>query len=204
MGLFTSRKKNESLKVTPQGDRMHRLGAVAPVLTAREAFSAILPYVTALGTPRRLYLVLSGEDLDMTGRAAEWGFHFIFPNDQREAIFTVIGGERSPQQDSAVVIEKITTWPPAGSTQEAMLQFQGPAARLIVEQQWADRVERLPGLPEGFVDSDHAMITLQQTGADLHLGGGVVKLKGRTPPGAYPVWEVVTGFEVLHTPFLDR
>ncbi len=205
MGLFSGKKlKTATAPQHLSGETVHKLGAVAPLLTAREAYSAVLPYVNALGSSRRMYLVLSGADLELSGRAAEWSFHFIYPNDQREAVFTLVGAHRSPLSETSVVVESVTPWPPPGSTQEAMLQFQGTAARLIVEQQWADRVERLPGLPEQFVDSTEAMIAIAETGADIHLGGGIVKLKGRTPPGAYPVWEVVTGFEILHTPFLVR
>lgn len=192
------------MQTSPTGERVHPIAVSTTGMSAREAFAELGPFLSALGSSRRLFLVLSGAYLDANGRASEWQFHFIYPNDQREAIFTVALGQVSPIPGGGAVIEKVVAWPPAGSTQEAMLQFQGPAARLIVEQQWVDRVERLPGLPEQFIDSSTALETIQRTGVDLQLGGGTTKLKGRTPPGGYPVWEIVTGFEVLHTPFLER
>ena len=206
MGLFTGRKQ----KATPPpetmvaGNRTYSLGPSPQSITAREAFAAVTPYIEATGVNRRLFLVLSGANLNDGGRADEWSFHYIFPNDQCETVYTVAVGSSSPIEGCAALIEDVTPWPPPGSTQEAMLQFQGPAARLIVEQQWTDRIERLPGLPEHFVDSTVAMQLMREKGTDLQLDGNSVKLKGRTPPGGYPVWEMMTGFEVLRTPFTQH
>ncbi len=206
MGLFTGRKQKES---APQpamagGERVYSLGPTPQSITAREAFAAVTPYVEATGASRRLFLILSGANLNEEGRADEWQFHYIFPNDQCETVYTVMVGAGSPVAGCAALIEVVTPWPPPGSTQEAMLQFQGPAARLVVEQQWTDRIERLPGLPEQFVDSTVAVALMKEKGSDLQLDGESVRLKGRTPPGGYPVWEMMTGFEVLRTPFTQH
>jgi hypothetical protein len=144
--------------------------------------------------------VLSGVELSIDGTAGEWQFHYIYPNAQMEAVVSVLTAPNSPIAGSAAIVESVTSWPEPGSVQESMLQTQGVAARLIVEEQWNDRVQRLPGLPERFIDSTDAMASFGQTGVDLPQGS-VLKLKGRTPPGGSAVWEFVSGFHVLHTPF---
>jgi hypothetical protein len=204
MALFTRKHKETPAALPVSGQRTYSLGPSPATISAGEAFAQAQPIAHAVATNRRLFLVLAGSELDPTGRAAEWQFHYIYPNDHLEAIITVFTPTRSPVAGAAAITESLTKWPPVGSVQETMLQFQGPAARLIVEQQWNDRLERLPGLPEVFVDSVEAMETFAATGADLDITGTGTKLKGRTPPGAYPVWEITTGFNILQTPFSPR
>ncbi len=204
MALFTRKNKEQPAASPVSGQRTYSLGPSALAITAGEAFSQAQPIAHAVAANRRLFLILAGADLDATGRAAEWQFHYIYPNDHLEAVITVFTPNQSPVPGSAAITESLTKWPPVGSVQETMLQYQGPAARLIVEQQWNDRLERLPGLPEVFVDSPEAMEAFATTGADLDITGNGTKLKGRTPPGAYPVWEITTGFNILQTPFSPR
>jgi hypothetical protein len=205
MALFTSKKRKDALASAPVGgERLYSLGPSPAVISALEAFEQARPIAHAIAASHRLFLVLSGSDLDETGRAGEWQFHYIYSDEHVEAVITVFTEPRSPLAGAAAINETVTKWPPAGSVQETMLQFQGPAARLIVEQQWNDRLERLPGLPETFVDSTLAMATFVESGADIDIQHGGVKLKGRTPPGAYPVWEITSGFNVLQTPFSPR
>jgi hypothetical protein len=202
MPLFSGRKRKETAPVSSAtgGERMYSLATTVPVMGACEAFSYAQPLAHAVANNRRLFLVLAGNEVDDFGRSTEWQFHYIYPEEHVEAIVTVMTAQISPIAGSAAIVETVTAWPPPGSVQQTMLQFQGPAARLIVEQQWNDRLDRLPGLPEEFIDSTVAMDTFRNTGADLRLGGGI-KLKGRTPPGGAAVWEALCGFEVLHTPF---
>ena len=205
MALFTRKSKEEPAPTTSMaGERLFTFTAPPRSLGAMEAFVQAQQLAQSLGTNRRLFLVLSGDDVDGSGRSGEWQFHYIYPADQVEAVMTVFATHTSPVEGSGSISQVVTSWPPVGSVQETMLQFQGPAARLIVEQQWNDRLERLPGLPEVFVDSVDAMAAFKATGADLDIGSVASKLKGRTPPGAYPVWEITTGFSVLQTPFSPR
>jgi hypothetical protein len=205
MSLFTSKKRKDAPTPSPvSGERLYSLGPSPAVISALEAFEQARPIAHAIASSHRLFLVLSGADLDESGRAGEWQFHYIFSDEHVEAIITVLTEPHSPLAGAAAISETVTKWPPAGSVQETMLQYQGPAARLIVEQQWNDRLERLPGLPETFVDSTFAMSTFVDSGADIDVQHTGAKLKGRTPPGAYPVWELATGFTVLQTPFSPR
>jgi hypothetical protein len=201
MALFTRKNKEVAPAAPVSGQRTYSLGLSALAISAAEAFAHAQPIAHSVGASRRLFLVLAGAGLDGTGRAAEWQFHYIYPADHLEAVITVVTPSCSPVSGSAAMTETLTKWPPVGSVQETMLQYQGPAARLIVEQQWNDRLERLPGLPEVFTDSIEAMETFISTGADLDIAGTATKMKGRTPPGAYPVWEITTGFNILQTPF---
>jgi hypothetical protein len=205
MALFTSKKRKEApVSVPVGGERLYSLGPSPAVISAIEAFEQARTVAHSIANNHRLFLVLSGSDLDASGRAGEWQFHYIYPDEHVEAIISVLTEPHSPLAGAAAINETVTKWPPAGSVQETMLQYQGPAARLIVEQQWNDRLDRLPGLPEVFVDSTLAMSTFVGSGADIDVQHGGAKLKGRTPPGAYPVWEMTTGFNVLQTPFAPR
>jgi hypothetical protein len=204
MALFTRKSKETSPDTATPGDRMFTFAAPPRAISAMEAFVQAQQIAHAVSSNRRLFLVLSGDDVDASGRSGEWQFHYIYPDDHVEAVITVYSVDASPIAGSGAINQSLSKWPPVGSVQETMLQFQGPAARLIVEQQWNDRLDRLPGLPEVFVDSVDAMASFMATGADLENNGVASKLKGRTPPGAYPVWEIATGFNVLQTPFSPR
>jgi hypothetical protein len=204
MALFTRKSKESVAPSNEAGDMLFTFAAPPRSLSAMEAFVQAQQIAHGISANRRLFLVLSGDDVDQSGRSGEWEFHYIYPADQLEAVIKVSAVHRSSIEGSGTIQRSITKWPPVGSVQETMLQFQGPAARLIVEQQWNDRLERLPGLPEIFVDSVDAMAAFVATGADLDTSKSASKLKGRTPPGAYPVWEITTGFQVLQTPFSPR
>jgi hypothetical protein len=202
MALFSKRRSAEPAHPAPAGGRrVYSLGASPARVSAVEAFTQASVVAHAVAPDWRLFLVLSGQDFSADGRAGEWQFHYIYPQEHVEAVISVFTPPHSPVQGSAAIVESVTPWPEPGSVQESMLQSQGVAARLIVEEQWNDRVARLPGLPEHFVDSTHAMAAFNKIGVDLPQGGSGLKLKGRTPPGGAAVWELVTGFHVLHSPF---
>ena len=205
MPMFTTKKAKREADV-PRGpigsvEQIHPLVAVPPLMSAGDAARFAFPISCRLANNRRLFLVLAGNDVDNSGRCDEWSFHYVYPDDHCESVITITSARRSPTPGTAAAREKVTPWPAPGSPQEAMVLFQGPTARIIVEQQWADRLERLPGLPDMFIDSTDAADAVHATGADLAQGGGGIRMKGRTPPGRLPVWEIVAGFETYHTPF---
>jgi len=205
MSLFTSRKARQEPASAPRPtgalDRVHPVGALPTAMAAGDAARMAMPIAHQYASNLRLFLVLSGPDLNAAGRAGEWQFHYVYPDEHCESILTVYNEASSPYPGQAVVREQVTPWPPPGSPQEAMLLFQGTTAKLIIEEQWADRLERLPGLPEAFIDSTDAMAAVKSLGVDMALGGAGSKMKGRTPPGRHPVWEIVNGVAVYHTPF---
>ena len=182
-------------------EQIHPLTSVPPLMSACDAARFAFPISRRVAVNRRLFLVLAGHDLEPQGRCDEWSFHYVYPDEHCESVITVTSARRSPTPGHAAAFEKITPWPAPGSPQEAMVLFQGPTARIIVEQQWADRLERLPGLPDAFIDSTDAAAAVLAMGADLAQGGSGIRMKGRTPPGRLPVWEMVAGFETYHTPF---
>lgn len=205
MTLFTRKRKAEqqTLASLVGGvvDRVHPIASAPLAMSAGDAARHALPIAHQYASNVRLFLVLSGAGLDLTGRCGEWQFHFVYPDNKCESILTVASANRSPVPGTPTVREEITPWPPPGSTQEAMLLYQGTTAKLIIEEQWMDRLQRLPGLPESFIDSTDAIAAVHSLGVDMELGGTNAKMKGRTPPGRSPVWEIVDGVAVYHTPF---
>jgi hypothetical protein len=202
MTLFHKRRHDSTDSgPRPAGEKLYSLGTAPDVVSALDAFSQAKIVAHAIAPVRRMFLVLSGENFRADGTGGEWQFHYIYPDERVEAVVSVLTPPHSPIAGSAAILESITPWPSPGSVQENMLQSQGPAARLVVEQQWNDRLDRLPGLPESFIDSTRAIDLIVANGLDLPSNSTGLKLKGRTPPGGYPVWELSTGFENAKTPF---
>lgn len=182
---------------------VHVVGPVTVPLTARQCFELAEPLAGGQGHEPRLILVRSGTDLDPDGVAGTWLFDFVYPDDRAEGNVTVHVGSHPDHPQQIVVAGGRSPWPAPGSPEEAMLLYQGPTARIIVEQQWADRLERLPGLPGRFVDSTAAMRELRQQGAAwLDEQGLSPTLKGRTLPGGQAVWELALASGVYRTSFV--
>jgi hypothetical protein len=204
MTLFHKRRQDNTASGAgsrPAGEKIYSLGSAPDAVSALDAFSQAKIVAHAIAPNRRMFLVLSGQEFAADGTGAEWQFHYIYPDERVEAVVAVLTPPHSPIAGSAAIVETITPWPSPGSVQENMLQSQGPAARLVVEQQWNDRLDRLPGLPETFIDSPRAVEMIMNGGLDIGQNNSGLKLKGRTPPGGYPVWELSTGFENAKTPF---
>lgn len=179
------------------------VGPTTVPLTARQCFELVEPVATGLGREPRLILVRSGTDLDPDGVAGTWNFNFVYPDERAEGDFSVHVGSHPDHPQQVVVSGGRTPWPAPGSPEEAMLLYQGPTARIIVEQQWADRLERLPGLPSRFVDSTAAMRELRQQGAAwLDEQGLSPTLKGRTLPGGACIWELALASGLYRTSFV--
>jgi hypothetical protein len=201
MALF-SRKKSAPVATTDTGSRARVIGPIGQPLSARQAFEIIEPLANRQNTSRRLILVLSGTDLDLDGRAGTWQFLFVYPDEQAEATYTLHVGSHEDHRDEVVVTSEVKPFPEPGSPQEAMLLYQGPTARLIVEQQWADRLERLPGLPERFIDSTMALRDLRNMGASWDPTMLSPVLKGRTLPGGQTMWELTLSSGIFRSRFV--
>lgn len=177
-------------------ERSSTLDIVNQPLSAVEAFDVAGPRTDRYGRYPRLFLVLSG-DVNPSGLATEWEFHYIFPEAHAEGIFTVRAG------GSVVVpelLESITPYPAPGTPEHVMLASGGGYMANIVETAWQARLERIERLPVPFVDSTVAVHELMKK-ANGFFAGGPMRLKGRTPPGVAAVWEASTASEIVHTPF---
>jgi hypothetical protein len=199
MGLF-SRKKSAPMALINDAARV--IGPTTEPLSARQGLQIVEKFANAQSVTRRLILVLSGTDLQRNGTANTWQYLFVYPEERAEATFSLHNGSHGDHKNETVVFGEITPWPTPGSPQESMLLHQGPTARIIVEQQWADRLDRLPGLPERFIDSPMALRQLMEAGANWDHSMLSPAMKGRTLPGNQAVWELTLGEGIFRTRFV--
>lgn len=177
-------------------ERTSVLNIVNQPLSAAEAFDVVGGSVAPYGRFPRLFLVLSG-DVNPSGLATEWEFHYIFPEVHAEGIFTVRAGGNVIHPE---LREAITPYPAPGTPEHLMLASGGGYMSNIVETAWQARLERIAALPTPFRDSTIAVHELMKQATGF-FAGGPMRLKGRTPPGVSAVWEASTAMEIVHTPF---
>lgn len=201
MALF-SRKKHLDTTTAASGPVISVLGPTTGPMTARQGMEVIESLVNRQSATRRLILVLSGTDLDHDGRAATWQYLFVYPDDRTEASFTLHCGSHPAHPSEDVVASDVVPFPAPGSPQESMMLYQGPTARIIIEQQWNDRLERLPGLHERFIDSPMALRELRTMGASWDPKVLSPVLKGRTLPGGQTVWELTLSTGIYRSRFV--
>ena len=201
--MFGSKRKRQSRteEVSPGAleslDRVDLLDVANTPLTAVEAFAAVRPTAERYGDDARMYLVLSAE-VNPTGLASSWEFHYLFPERHAEGRFIVCTGSTSTT-GQAELHSIVMPFPQPGTPEHTMIQ-SGGYMYTIVEQAWQARLERILGLPTAFHDSTVAVDEMKQAGHPL-FSGGALRLKGRTLPSGVAVWEAVTPTEIIHTPF---
>jgi hypothetical protein len=182
-------------------DRVDPVESANIPLSAVEAFALVRPIAEQYGDDARMYLVLSA-DVNPSGLAPTWEFHYIYQERHAEGRFTSRTGAASTSGE-AQVHTVVTPFPVPGTPEHTMVQSGGYMIT-IVEQAWQARLDRIMGLPTEFHDSTEAVEEMKQQGHPL-FSGGPLRMKGRTLPSGSSVWEAVTAAEVVHTPFgFDR
>lgn len=200
--MFGRRKKQKGAS-TDTLDRFASLDRVDQVLSpnialsAVEAFALAQPLADRYGDDARLYLVLSA-DVNPSGLAPSWEFHYLFPDRHAEGRFTTRTASASTS-GAAEVHSVVMTFPQPGTPEHTMIQGGGYMTT-IVEQAWQARLDRLLGLPTEFHDSTVAVDEMKALGYPL-FSGGPLRMKGRRLPTDDTVWEAITPSEVVHTPF---
>ena len=165
--------------------------------SAVEAFDVIRPHVEALDPLARLYLVL-GEDVMAGGVATHWRFLLLLPTQRREVEATAAAEAAGTIYNVTFGLE-VNQFPRPGSPEWALASMGSNGAAML-EENWRDRVEKLPGLPVPFIDSSHAISVLNDRGANAFVGGEA-RLKGRMLPAGDAVWEIANSFGEFHVPF---
>lgn len=204
--MFGRRKKHtgeptEVLDPSASIDRVDAVSAPNIALSAVEALALVRPLAELYGEDARLYLVLSA-DVNPSGLAPSWEFHYIYPERHAEGRFTTRTAEASTS-GMAEVLSVVKPFPQPGTPEHTMVQGGGYMIT-IVEQAWQARLERLLGLPHEFHDSTVAVDEMKGLGYPL-FSGGPLRMKGRRLPTDETVWEAITPSEIVHTPFgFDR
>ena len=178
-------------------DRVDTVRAANLPLSAVEAFALVRPVVEQYGEDARLFLVLSA-DVNPSGLAPSWEFHYIFPERHAEGRF-ITRTATSSVSGHAELHSVVMPYPQPGTPEHTMIKSGGYMIT-IVEQAWQARLERIDGLPLEFHDSTEAVDEMKQHGHPL-FSGGPLRMKGRTLPTGESVWEAITPSEVVHTPF---
>lgn len=178
-------------------DRVDLIASPNLPRSALEAFATVRPVAERYGHDARLYLVLSAE-VNPSGLANTWEFHYIFPERHAEGRFMLRSGTSS-ESGQAELHSTVTPFPMPGTPEHTMAQSGGYMIT-IVEQAWQARLERIDGLPIEFHDSTEAVEDMQRGGHPL-FSGGLLRMKGRTLPSGESVWEAITLSEIVHSAF---
>jgi hypothetical protein len=158
--------------------------------TAAEAVAAVQPLAAGHDPEARLAMIVSGEDIDLQGRAYHWELFYLLPNEQARAVFEIRPVPEGDEEN--------------GYLKEAVSSFfRGDRSRLspgVLEELWRKELQEHPPLPVPFRDSPEAVVALEAVGVEFYGGSTYVNLSTRWVDGK-PMWEAMSLGETYRVPF---
>jgi len=170
----------------------------AEPVTARQAFSSVLPVARRVDGSARLKLITASENLDASGTASRWEFFFDLPKRRAKATVAWVLPltEEFDSYRSPIVEAVFRPFPMPGSLFYRMID----EGRLLYRQlngHWRDEMQRTPDLPKSFKDSDLAMRELSQRGLDV--GSDEASLTAKGVSETEIVWMAQTRYNSYQT-----